>query len=200
MNSKTELKSNREILLETMDADVNTFHEWGDGWEYWSDLGKAIEEMGNYIRKSRTLVYDKEKFGTYRFDLLCVYDGTLKSILQPSVRVDFDWNPSMHWLYNHAPRVRKALKDTLVPVVNKMLKLFSRFDRLVAKAVPGRFVARVVRWQLSVLNEGFQKTCLKYPHIVNELVSDVDIYKEIKPYGNYVVDGEKIHNKYWREV
>lgn len=191
---------NKEILLEYINKKVNTFHEWGDGWEHWSDLGKAINEMRRHIRKSRALVYDKEKYGTYRFDTLCLYNGTLKSILQPSVRLDFDWNPSMYWLYEHAPMLRKALKDTLVPVVNWMLKLFSRFDRLVAKAVPDKFVSRVVRWQLSVLNEGFQKTCLKYPHIVNELVSDVDIYKEIKPYGDYVVDGEKIHNKYWRKA
>ena len=50
-------------------------HFWGDGWVGWNELRDAINEMQSYIRKSRVLVYDKEKFGTYRFDIVHMFSS-----------------------------------------------------------------------------------------------------------------------------
>lgn len=195
------METNREILEKYIsDSSISTIHMWNDGWEGWNDLYSAIKEMQNYIEKSHALVYEKEKFGSYRFDILVMYDGTLKSWLQPTVRADFDWRFTSFWLYSHFPRVENFLSNLLEPPVNLFLQWFSKVDRFFAKFVPKKFIKWVNSWQYQKLNEGFQKVALKYPRIVNELISDVDMYKKIKPFGNYIIDGETIHNKYWKKI
>jgi hypothetical protein len=42
--------------------------------------------------------------------------------------------------------------------------------------------------------------CKKYPHIIDEIVSDLDGYKMVKPGIFGKVSGEAIHNKYWRTI
>jgi len=59
-------------------------------------------------------------------------------------------------------------------------------------------VALVRCWQKREINKLFQRICKEHPDIVDELISDTDCYMYIKPgkYGG--IDGEKIHNKYWK--
>lgn len=195
------MEANNIILqkfIEDQNHDCN--HYWGDSWQYWSDLYDAISEMRVWINKSHVLVYEKEKYGTYRFDILQMYDGTLKSWLQPTVRTDFDWYFHNAWVYHNMHGLYSVINKVVTPCVNAVLKIISKVDRVCAKAVPSRFIKWVNNWQLQILNEGFQKTCYKYPHIVNELLVDVDCYSYIKPYGDYIVDGEVIHDKYWKSV
>jgi hypothetical protein len=49
-------------------------------------------------------------------------------------------------------------------------------------------------------NKAFQLACKKWPNVKDELIVMVDGYKMIKPcrWGN--VDGEEIHNKYWKKL
>ena len=53
-------------------------------------------------------------------------------------------------------------------------------------------------WQKREINKLFQTVCKKYPDFVDELICDTDCYMYIKPckYGD--LDGNKIHNKYWK--
>lgn len=169
------------------------FHCWNDGWEYWNDLYSAINEIDRYFRKARVLAYTKEKYGTYRVSVLGVYDGTLKSILKPNVRYDFDW-------HYYGSFMRGFVESVIEPCVNWILKGVSKVDRFVAKLIPKFFKNFVINRQKSKVNEGFQKVCLKYPHIVHELVSDIDCYEWIKPYDDYVLDGEEIFNRHWKRV
>lgn len=194
------MSSNKDILIKYIeDKNHDTFHTWGDAWFGWEYMDQAIKEMRKYIDKSRVLVYDKEKFGTYRFTILCMYDGTLKSWLQPTVRIDFDWSFNNYWIYKNYPKIYNWVRNKIVPIVNKGLHYISRADRFISKYVPKKFIKKVQNWQLQKLNEGFQKVCLEYPMIVNEMISDIDCPEIIKPYGDYIIDGETIHNKYWKE-
>lgn len=62
-------------------------------------------------------------------------------------------------------------------------------------------IVKLVRyWQKREINKLFQRICKEHPDIVDELISDTDCYMYIKPgkYGD--IDGEKIHNKYWKQI
>ena len=235
-----------------IDHPSSSHHMWGDDWEYWSDLDKAIRELDGHFRSARVLAYTKEKYGSYRATVLSVYDGRLKSLLQPSVRLDFYWwysgaslyklrkrrdnNPSNRWyrITGFCADVCKRVLDGFIqPCVNWLLGNISVLDRFIARPhlpfysefhlrkedykhpflhrvdewikghirfIPKSFVCWVVSKQIHRVNEGFQKVCLKYPHIVHELISEIDCYKWIIPYGKYIVDGEKIHNMHWKSL
>ena len=47
-------------------------------------------------------------------------------------------------------------------------------------------------------NYAIQKMCKKYPHIIDELVSDLDGYRMVKPGLFGPIDGTVINKKYWR--
>lgn len=62
-------------------------------------------------------------------------------------------------------------------------------------------IVKLVRcWQKRGINKLFQRVCKEHPDIVDELISDTDCYMYIKPgkYGD--IDGEKIYNKYWKQI
>lgn len=178
-------------------AKGHAIHFWGDGWAGWDELRAAINEMQPYIRKSRVLVYDKEKFGTYRFDIEYMYDGTLKSIIQPSYNRDFTWRSYNAWAYKHMPKLYKFFRKYICVSVDKVLHYISVVDRALSKLVPDSFISWVRSKQLHILNKGFQEVLLKHPSIVHEFVSDVDCWEHIKPFGDYIVDGSVIHNMHW---
>ena len=56
----------------------------------------------------------------------------------------------------------------------------------------------VHKYQASIYNKAVQLACKKWPLVTEELIVMADGYKMVKPckWGN--VDGEKIHNKYWK--
>ena len=181
-------------------AKGHAIHFWGDGWAGWDELRAAINEMQPYIRKSRVLVYDKEKFGTYRFDIEHMYDGTLKSIIQPSYNKDFTWSAYNVWAYKHMPKLYSFFRKYICVSVNKILHYISAVDRALSKLVPDSFISWVRSKQLHMLNKGFQEVLLKHPSIVHEFVSDVDCWEHIKPFGDYIVDGSVIHNMHWKHM
>ena len=49
-------------------------------------------------------------------------------------------------------------------------------------------------------NKAFQLACKKWPNIIDELIAMTDGYKMIKPCKWGDVDGEEIHNKYWKKM
>lgn len=61
-------------------------------------------------------------------------------------------------------------------------------------------VSLMHRYQAFVYNYCIQQACKKYPHLVDELVSDLDHYYFIKPGFFGPIDGTVIHKKYWTRV
>lgn len=181
-------------------AEGPVVHFWGDGWVGWNELRDAINEMQSYIRKSRVLVYDKEKFGTYRFEIVYMYDGTLKSIIQPSYNIDFTWRTYSAWAYKHIPKLYSFVRKYICGGVDKILHYISVADRALSKIVPDSFISWVRSKQLHMINKGFQEVLLRHPSIVHEFVSDVDCWEHIKPFGDYIVDGSVIHNMHWKRI
>ena len=61
-------------------------------------------------------------------------------------------------------------------------------------------VKLVQAWQKRGVNKLFQRVCKEHPDLVDELIMSTDCYDFIKPgkYGD--IDGEKIHNKYWKRL
>lgn len=85
-------------------------HYWGDDWEYWDDLEKAITFIGNYVHKySRCRLVMKEKWGCIRYEWLIVPGATFYKpfyisfpfyrydrFLKEKVQVTWHWESS--WL------------------------------------------------------------------------------------------------------
>jgi len=150
MNNKRTKEQSLKLLHKYINADVVPCHEWGDDWEHWDMMWKAVSECGRVFRKARVFVYDKEKYGTYNCSVLGMYDGTLRWLLGAySVRFETNW-------YDYVDR------------------FFAKILRIIG------FVKIVNRLQVKLVNRGLQKIYLKYPEIVNELVCDVDCYEWIK--------------------
>lgn len=227
-------------------------HIWNDGWIHWKDLYEAEKELLYYLRKSRILADMKEKYGTIRLYYLSAYNGTLKSLLQPSIKFGFDWYPDIFFLRRKWEPKCAIIPHCLVsavngfkmglygfiwngvkPVVNRVLSVLSYIDYFIAyphlpfynecviheenskhpvlyridrwirsnvRFIPKRFIGWVQQRQVQVINEGYQKVCLKYPYLVHELVSHCDLYKCIKPYGPYVLNGEDVWNQHWESI
>ena len=152
------------------DMSISPFHQWGDGWYGWEMLYKAIHECGEVLRKARVFVYDKEKFGSYRCDILAMWDGTIRHALgKYSVRFNDKW--------------------------------YDKLDRGFAKVMKALGIVKLInRMQEKKVNSEFQKIYLRYPDVVNELVSDIDMYEWIKPCKEGGVDGTFIYNKYWKKA
>ena len=138
--------------------------------------------------------------GTYRFDIVHMYDGTLKSIIQPSYNMDFTWSSYNVWAYKHIPKLYSFFRKYICISVDKILHYISAADRALSKLVPDSFISWVRSKQLHVINKGFQEVLLRHPSIVHEFVSDVDCWEHIKPFGDYIVDGSVIHNMHWKRM
>ena len=159
-----------KILKKNIEANIPTYHEWGDEWEYWNMLYTAIDECSEVFRKARIFVYDKEKYGTYRCTILSMWDGTIRGLLNEyRMYNEFNW-------YNRLDRwfARILIKIGFVKFINKK--------------------------QVEYVNREMQKIYLEYPEIVNEFISDVDFYEWIKPCKQGIVDGSFIHDKYWETL
>lgn len=145
-------------------------HEWGDSWKHWDELYCAIESVQKIYRIFRIGTYGKEKYGTYR-DHPFFWDGGLYALIWPS----------------HV-RITNKFIYKLDRYVIKPLTKYTGIHKL------GIIIQKVG------YNYAFQRTCKLHPNVIDELVSDASMPHWIKPgiFGD--IDGEKIHNKYWRKV
>ena len=166
-------------------------HEWGDEWfrKYGKDLYEAIDKLEDRIRKwSKAYVYGKEKWGCYQDSFLTLWDGGLFQIL-------FGYKVFFHGWFE---RLVHKIDRQLIPV--KKTKFGWVKVGLCDLNWKIGLTKIVQRWQKHRVNKAFQVTCKEYPHLVDELVCDVDCYRLIKPckWGN--IDGTEIHNKYWEKI
>ena len=125
-------------------------HIWGDDWEHWDMLYKAIDEISNELRKVHIGFYSKEKYGTARFDFFHYWDGTIHGWFRPSYCcVHKPWR--YFWSFD--------------------LKL-SKFFRLIG------LVGIVQKWQNKKHIRIFTDACKKYPYLIKELLFDCNLNDE----------------------
>ena len=189
-------------------------HLWGDDWfkNNGSDLYAAIKYIEDYLHKHHICVCGKEKFGTYRDEYLRFWDGGLYEILfgyrgyigtyhhyKHKWMEDFV-NKIHYFIYYYLDNGHIDMKD------GEPFEEFSkRFEKRFWKGLSYinqkiGLVGLVHKIQAKHYNIAFQNACKMWPHITDELIVMVDGYKMIKPgkYGN--VDGEAIHEKYWKPI
>jgi len=150
-------------------------HDWSDDGFDWKGLGSAINYCQRFWKKwGRIGSYGKEKYGTFR-DNIVMWDGGLLSLIKPG------------YFYIDGP-IMQFIYYKLDYYVIRPLMVKTGLHRL------------GIEYQSFIYNYAIQKMCKKYPHLVDELVSDLDGYKMVKPgiFGN--IDGEKIHKKYWKII
>lgn len=166
-------------------------HYWRDEWfqKYGPELYGAIEVLENRIRKwAKCGVCGKEKYGTYRDEYFRMWDGGLYEIFF-GYRA---WPGDGFW-----QNLLWKIDNYLVPVKTRFgwsHKGLADFNRWIG------LTKMVHKWQVRMVNKAFQVTCKEHPDIIDELVSDTDCYEMIKPckWGN--VDGQTIHDKYWKKL
>ena len=148
----------------------NVFHEWGDDWEFWPELDKAIYEMSECARKARIFVYDKEKWGAYDASILGFWDGTIRWALgKYSVRRETHW-------YDYVDR------------------FFAKIWKAVGIVKLGHKI------QEKIYNREVQKVLGHHHNIVHELICDNCLYSLIKPTKFGYIDGKRIYDLYWETV
>lgn len=148
------------------------FHHWGDKDFDWEALNNAIDYcMIFWTKWGRIGTHGKEKYGTFR-DHVYFFNGSIYSLIYPGrVYIKKGW----HFWYFYID-----------------CYIFCNFFRYTG-------LLKLVRWyQAQIYNYAIQKMCKKYPHITDELVSDLDEYEMIKPGIFGKIDGKTIHNKYWK--
>ena len=179
-------------------------HYWGDKWfqEHGDHLYAAIKETDKALWKAKIGCLTKEKYGTRREDMLKLWDGGWYTIIYGP---RFSYQP---WKYYKWKPFRKLvegihsfvywLDHRIVPWTKTkygwLYKGLADFHRWLG------IVALVNKRQAKQYNKIFQLACKKYPDIVDELILDAEGYKMIKPCKWGDVDGEKIHNKYWKTL
>lgn len=150
-------------------------HCWGDDWfkKHGHKLDEAIYYCIMTWRKwGRISTHGKEKYGTFR-DQASGYGAwwAVHELVKPG-HMYYRWSKRVMW-----------------------------WDIRLGKAVRWLGLHKLFHvWQRTVYNYAIQKMCRKYPEITDELVCDLDLYFWVKPGIFGSVDGEKIHNKYWKRI
>ena len=199
-------------------------HLWGDEWfqKNGNDLYSAIEWIEKNLRKNRIRVCGKEKFGTYRDEYLCWWDGSLSQFLfGPSKYLRPPYRKSrIEWIGNIQEKfcdfiywridqgwTRKMMREK--DTEKLMLLIKERFcDKegnpvkrgLRSKMANTKFYKRYCNKRKEAYNKVFQLACKKWPHLVDELISDIDGWEWVKPCRWGDTDGTEIHRKYWKPV
>lgn len=172
-------------------------HIWGDEWfeKNGDDLYAAIDFIENNLVKYGIGVCGKEKWGCYRDDFLRFWNGGLYEIL-------FGYRCHIGtWSFSKYPRIQKLI-DKFHHWTYFTLDLGTKWcggkwKGLCHYSEKTGLLKLVHKYQASMYNKTFQLACKKWPNVIDELISDIDGYRMIKPckWGN--IDGQTIHDKYW---
>lgn len=199
-------------------------HYWNDEWfvKNGKDLYEAIDWIEKKLRKNRIRVCGKEKYGTYRDEYLCWWDGSLTQLLygpnkylRPPYRVSkIEWFNRLqeklcdfiYWRIDSGwtrEMMREKDNDKLMKLIHERFsdKDGNPVDRgLRTKVMKTKFYKRYCQRRKDAYNKVFQLACKKWPNVVDELIADVDGWKWIKPCKWGDADGEAIHYKYWKTL
>ena len=147
-------------------------HNWGDEDFDWNALNDAIRYcMRTWKRWGRIGSHGKEKYGTFR-DHPYFWDGGIWSLCKPG----YCYIGEGFWRF-----------------------LYFKVDYYFTKPFTiNTGLYRLGQWyQAQVYNYAVQQACKKYPHIVDEIVADLEGYSLVKPGLFGPIDGTVIHKKYW---
>lgn len=199
-------------------------HYWNDEWfeKNGKDLYEAIDWVEKELRKNRIRVCGKEKYGTYRDEYLCWWDGSLTQLLygpnkylRPPYRVSkIEWFNRLqeklcdfiYWRIDSGwtrEMMREKDNDKLMKLIHERFsdKDGNPADRgLRTKVMKTKFYKRYCQRRKDAYNKVFQLACKKWPNVVDELIVDVDGWEWIKPCKWGDVDGRAIHDKYWKKI
>ena len=157
-------------------------HYWGDDWfkEHGDDIYDAIKELNAGLRDIHILCLGKEKYGTYRTDFFQLWTGSW-----------CNWQGMYNRYVDYSKNDWGTVFKKICYWTDDILADINRFIGLT-------WIIR--KWQIKKINQLFQNVCKEHPDLIDELISDTDCYMYIKPgrYGD--IDGEKIHNKYWKII
>ena len=189
-------------------------HYWGDEWfkKNGNDLYDAIKYIEEYLHKHHIGVCGKEKYGTYRDEYLRFWNGGIYEILfgyrgyiGTYHRYKCEWfenlvNKIHNFIYFTidcgyiSQKKEETWKDYTKRYKKRWWKGLCHVNEKIGLT---KFVNDI---QAKHYNIAFQNACKKWPHLIDELISDADGYKMIKPgkYGD--INGEEIHCKYWQEI
>lgn len=169
-------------------------HEWGDDWfkQYGDRFYTAIDKIENYLHKHHIGICGKEKYGTYRDEYLTLWNGGLYQILFGYRLYIQSHIFKPKWLSKICNKIHTFIYFKLDRPCSKCGLV--GFNRKIGLA---KFVNDI---QAKHYNKIFQRVLNENPDMADELVSDIDGYKMIKPckWGNW--DGVKIHEKYWKSL
>jgi hypothetical protein len=190
-------------------------HFWGDEWfkKNGDDLCNAIDFIEKYLRKHRIGICGKEKYGCYRDDFLNFWDGGLYTILfGHSCYIGTHNNYKWKWLKEFVNKIHHFIyykldlglvtsyqkgepyEDYCKRIEKRFWKGFQHYSQKIG------LLKLVQDHQAKHYNKAFQLACKKWPNVKDELIVMVDGYKMIKPCKWGDVDGEEIHNKYWKKL
>lgn len=199
-------------------------HYWNDEWfeKNGKDLYEAIDWVEKELRKNRIRVCGKEKYGTYRDEYLCWWDGSLTQLLygpnkylRPPYRVSkIEWFNRLqeklcgfiYWRIDSGwtrEMMREKDNDKLMKLIHERFsdKDGNPVDRgLRTKVMKTKFYKRYCQRRKDAYNKVFQLACKRWPHLSDELISDIDGWEWIKPCKWGDADGEAIHYKYWKKI
>lgn len=147
-------------------------HVWGDPWfiKHGEELNSAIYEiMKTWRRYGRIGSHGKEKWGRFQ-DAVYFYHASwpIHELVKPGY-VWYQW--PRRWMLREI-KFSKLVRCLKLPVL-------------------------IRAYQEVIYNAAIQRACLKYPHLIDELVADLDYPELIKPGIFGKIDGQKIHSKYW---
>jgi hypothetical protein len=149
-------------------------HYYGDGWPHWEDLHNAINYIETYWRKWGRIdtCMCKEKYGTFR-DHSAFWAGSLRGVLSAN-----------HYYLPYDKGIWTMLDYKIVRKITYYTGIMHLFHK----------------WQAFIYNRGVQLACLKWPHITDELLSDLIRYDLIKKGPGTPAGGEELHDKYWTRL
>jgi hypothetical protein len=189
-------------------------HYWGDEWfqKNGNDLNNAIDFIETYLTKHHIGVCGKEKYGTYRDEYLRFWSGGLYEILFGYSVYIGTWrfknypklqsliNKIHHFIYYKVDcgtpekRENESFEEYSTRFKNRKWKGLQHYSSQIG------LTKLIQNHQAKHYNKAFQLACKKWPNVKEELIVMVDGYKMIKPCKWGEVDGEEIHNKYWKKL
>lgn len=189
-------------------------HYWGDEWfkNNGNELYKAIDFIDEKLRKAGISCISKEKYGTRREDMLRFWDGGLYQILfgtrcyigtfrnYKNKKIENFVNKIHHWIYF---KLDLGLVDNIEneTIEDRVIRQDKYWWKGLCKISEIIGIKKLInKYQEKAYNKAYQIACKKWPMVIDELIVMIDGYKMIKPckWGN--IDGEKIHNKYWKTI
>lgn len=145
-------------------------HDWSDNTFDWKSLNLAIDYiMSSWRRYGRIGSRGKEKWGNFQ-DYPTFWDGGIHSLLWPGY--GYIQNRFIYFTLDYY-----------------IIRPFTKYTGIYSLGL---------WYQQQVYNYIIQTACKRYPHIIDELVSDLDSYELVKPGIFGKVDGTIINKKYWK--